>query len=153
MIFLALCRVDLLFEQIHRIDPKSLTQTRSIPHPTSFSARSLDAHLPPPTTNANSNLTRQPVRSPSVNSFKQPLYGEPISNGKVPGQAPYPVPVLRTQPPPTSNRSSAASNQERTTFKPIEQQQSSILSNTTPRPTPIHPQTSPYSFTEKTHFV
>jgi hypothetical protein len=62
------------------------------------------------------------------------------------------MPVLRTQPTPSS-RSSTVTTQERAGFKPIEQQQSSIISDNTPRPTPIHPQTSHYPATERLNFV
>jgi len=58
------------------------------------------------------------------------------------------MPVLRTQQPTPSTRLS----QEKTGFKPIEQQQSSIISDNTPRPTPIHPQTNHFPATERLNF-
>jgi hypothetical protein len=81
--------------------------------------------------------------------MKQTPYSESISNGKPFGQqTSYPMPVLRTQ------RSTNINAQETSGFKPIEQHQhSSIISDSTPRPTPIHPQTSQYSTHEKTASV
>lgn len=136
----ALCRVDLLTEQIFRIDPKSLNQTSSVP----FTARLTES------------ARQQTVSSSSTPSFKQsPINSESISNGKFPAQSLYFAPVLRTQTTSSlSNRPTASSNQEHATFKPIEQQQqqSPLLANPTPRPTPLHPQLPTYSSTEKTNF-
>jgi hypothetical protein len=143
----ALCRVDLLIEQILRIDPKSVTQSRPMPTSTSFSARSIDTNVSHSTANPVSTQIHHPVFSPSINSTKQSSYVEPISNGRT-----FPMPVLRTQPTPSS-RSSTVTTQERAGFKPIEQQQSSIISDNTPRPTPIHPQTSHYPATERLNFT
>lgn len=63
------------------------------------------------------------------------------------------MPVLRTQQQTPLSRLTGRSTQEPSVFKPIEQQQSSIISDTTPRPTPIHPQTNHYPATEKLNFV
>jgi hypothetical protein len=140
-------------EQILRIDPKSVTQTRHVPRSTSFSARSIDTNISHSTANTILTNNRHPVLSPSLNSTKQQSYPEPLSNGKPFGQQQsYPMPVLRTQQ--TSiNRSSVVTTQENSGFKPIEQQHSTIISDSTPRPTPIHPQTSQYSTNEKLSFV
>jgi hypothetical protein len=143
--FLALCRVDLLIEQILRIDPKSLSQPRSIPTSTSFSARSVDTNVSQSTTNTVLSRIRQPLPSPSSNSIKQQSYTESISNGKTFGQQTLPIPVLRAQQQTPASRLSVAATQEKAGFKPIEQQSSSIISDTTPRPTPIHPQATQYS--------
>ncbi len=82
---------------------------------------------------------------------------EPLPNGKTFGQQSFPMPVLRTQQQQqqqtSSNRLSFASPHEKTGFKPIEQQQSSIISDNTPRPTPIHPQTSHYPAPERINLV
>jgi hypothetical protein len=132
-------------EQILRIDPKSVTQTRPIPTSTSFSARSIDTNISHPTTNTILTHSRPLMLSPSI---KQPSYPEPLSNGKLfVQQTSYPIPVLRTQ------RSSNVTTQENSGFKPIEQQHSSIISDSTPRPTPIHPQTSHYPTNEKLNYV
>ncbi len=152
----ALCRVDLLVEQILRIDPKSVTQSRPIPTSTSFSARSIDTNVSHSTTNTVLTHNRHHVTSPSVNSTKQQQqqsYAELIPNGKILGQQSFPVPVLRTQQQTPSNRLSIVTTQERAGFKPIEQQQSSIISDNTPRPTPIHPQTAHYPAPERINFV
>jgi hypothetical protein len=63
------------------------------------------------------------------------------------------MPVIRTQQQTPSNRLSTVTTHEKSGFKPIEQQQSSIISDNTPRPTPIHPQTSHYPATERLNFV
>jgi hypothetical protein len=63
------------------------------------------------------------------------------------------MPVLRTQQQTPSSRLSLAATQEKAGFKPIEQQQSSIISDNTSRPTPIHPQSSHYPATEGLSFV
>ncbi len=118
-----------------------------MPTSTSFSARSIDTNVSHSTANPVSTQIHHPVFSPSINSTKQSSYVEPISNGRT-----FPMPVLRTQPTPSS-RSSTVTTQERAGFKPIEQQQSSIISDNTPRPTPIHPQTSHYPATERLNFV
>jgi hypothetical protein len=151
----ALCRVDLLVEQILRIDPKSVTQTRPIPTSTSFSARSIDTNVSHLTTNTGFPPNFHHVPSPSLNSTKQQQqsYAEPISNGKTLGQQSFPMPVIRTQQQTSLNRLSTTTTNEKVGFKPIEQQQSSIISDNTPRPTPIHPQTNHYPATERLNFV
>ncbi|CAF3186143.1 unnamed protein product [Rotaria sp. Silwood2] len=130
----ALCRVDLLIEQILRIDPKSSLQTHPVPRSTSFSARSLDTNVSHSTATTVVSRTRHPVSSPLLNSIsQQQSYTEPLLN--------------------ESNRLSLASTQEKTGFKPIEQQRSSTISENTSRPTPIHPQTTHYPATEGLNFV
>jgi len=153
LFFSALCRVDLLIEQILRIDPKSVTQSRSIPTSTSFSARSIDTNVSHSTINTTLPLNRYHAPSPPLNSAKQQSYSEPISNGKALGQQSFPMPVIRTQQQTPSNRLSTVTTHEKSGFKPIEQQQSSIISDNTPRPTPIHPQTNHYPATERLNFV
>lgn len=145
--FSGLCRVDLLIDQILRLDPKSIAQTRSLPTSTSFSARPTDFN-PPQSTNT------MPIHMPSSisNIGRLGMYAESSSNGKTlgtQGQSPFPMPVLRTQPTRSTNRSS----QETASFKPIEQQQSSMTSDGTSRPTPIYPYNNPSPFTEKTTSV
>ncbi len=79
---------------------------------------------------------------------------ESISNGKPLSQPTLPMPVLRTQQQTPLSRLSLAATQEKAGFKPIEQQQlSSIISDNTSRPTPIHPQTSHYAATEGLTYV
>ena len=97
---------------------------------------------------------RHPAPSPSLNSIKQQSYTESIPNGKTLGQPTLPIPVLRAQQPTPSSRVSLATTQEKVGFKPIEQQQqSSIITDTTSRPTPIHPQTTHYPATGGLNFV
>ncbi|CAF4599099.1 unnamed protein product, partial [Rotaria sp. Silwood2] len=150
----ALCRVDLLIEQILRIDPKSSLQTHPAPRSTSFSARSLDTNVSHSTATTVVSRTRHPVSSPLLNSMsqQQQSYTEPLLNGKTIGKQTLPMPVLRTPQPTASNRLSLAATQEKTGFKPIEQQRSSTISENTSRPTPIHPQTTHYPATEGLNF-
>ncbi|CAF5027616.1 unnamed protein product [Rotaria sp. Silwood1] len=152
----ALCRVDLLIEQILHIDPKSSLQTHSIPRSTSFSARSLDTNVSHSTATTVLSRTHHVVPSPSLNSInqqQQQSYTEPTLNGKTIGKQTLPMPVLRTSQPTPSNRLSLAATQEKTGFKPIEQQRTSNISENTSRPTPIHPQTTHYPATEGLNFV
>ncbi|UJR31993.1 hypothetical protein I4U23_019463 [Adineta vaga] len=141
----ALCRVDLLVEQILRIDPKSAAQTRSIPISTSFSARSIDTNV----SNSTMNTVMSRVRHPAP----------PIDTKS--RQSNYPIPVLRTPQQSSATRLSLAATQEKSGFKPIEQQQqqrqqnqqqSSTISENTSRPTPIHPQTDHYTSNERLTF-
>ncbi|CAF3758570.1 unnamed protein product [Adineta steineri] len=106
----ALCRVDILLEQILRIDPKSRILPTSSSS-SSFSARTLDTNVP-------QTQLRQSVSS----TVKQ----QPISNGKPLGQHVLPIPVMRSQQPSTSGRLSTLITQEKTGFKPVISQQSSI---------------------------
>ncbi|CAF1581883.1 unnamed protein product [Rotaria sp. Silwood1] len=152
----ALCRVDLLIEQILHIDPKSSSQTHSIPRSTSFSARSLDTNVSHSTATTVLSRTHHVVPSPSLNSInqqQQQSYTEPTLNGKTIGKQTLPMPVLRTSQPTPSNRLSLAATQEKTGFKPIEQQRTSNISENTSRPTPIHPQTTHYPATEGLNFI
>ncbi|CAF3682977.1 unnamed protein product [Rotaria sp. Silwood1] len=152
----ALCRVDLLIEQILHIDPKSSLQTHSIPRSTSFSARSLDTNVSHSTATTVLSRTHHVVPSPSLNSInqqQQQSYTEPTLNGKTIGKQTLPMPVLRTSQPTPSNRLSLAATQEKTGFKPIEQQRTSNISENTSRPTPIHPQTTHYPATEGLNFA
>ncbi|CAF1028667.1 unnamed protein product [Adineta steineri] len=146
----ALCRVDLLIEQILRIEPKTLVQSRSVPMSTSFSARSIDANSTYATANTSLSRIRHPIPSPpSSNSIKQQAYVEPMINGKTMGQPTFPAPVLRTSQQSSGNRLSLAATQEKAGFKPIEQQQSSIMTNSASRPTPIHPQNTHHIASEE----
>jgi len=116
----ALCRVDLLIEQILRIDPKS----RIIPASTSLLTRPSDTDF----RQSTSSLIKSP-----------PQQQQPIFNGKLNGQQTIPVPVLRTQ----QQTSYGRYNQEKTSFKPviIQQQQPplNVIENIS-RPSSIHPQ-------------
>jgi hypothetical protein len=117
-----LCRVDLLIEQILRIDLKS----RMIPTSTSFSTRSSDTNI----TSTSSVMKQQPILN---------------------GQQTMPVPVLRTQQQISSGRLSTLPTQEKTSFKPviIQQQPPPNISENIVRPSSIHPQNnSHYSGTE-----
>ncbi|CAF1117387.1 unnamed protein product [Rotaria sordida] len=150
----ALCRVDLLVEQILRIDPTSSVQPQPVSRPTSFSARSLDTNVSHSTGTTVLSRTHHHVPSPSINPVsQQQSYTEPMLNGKTIGKQTLPMPVLRTSQPTPSNRLSLAATQEKTGFKPIEQQRSSTTSENTPRPTPIHPQTAHYPATEGLNFM
>ena len=119
-------------------------------------------NVPHTTTNPIQSHTHYPAPSPVSNltTMRQSVHPESLSNGKIigqqqppPPQSAFPMPVLRTQPPRPSSSSTLASTQERASFKPIEQQQSSITLDSTSRPTPIYPQNSPYPTSEKTNFV
>ena len=151
-----MCRVDLLVDQILRLDPKSIAQTRSMPTSTSFSTRVVDLNAPQSTTMTANAMSSRHVPSPSLNTGRLGLTTESSSNGKMLGtqsQSPFPMPVLRTQPQRSTSRSVFPSSQETASFKPIEQQESSIIPDGTSRPTPIYPQNNPYPFTEKTTSV
>lgn len=102
-------------------------------------------------TNTLLTHNRHHATSPAINSTKQ-SYVEPLSNGKSFGQQSYLMPVLRTQQTPLS-RLTGSTIQEKSVFKPIEQQQSSIILDNTPRPTPIHPQTNHYPAPERVNYV
>lgn len=146
----ALCRVDLLIDQILRLDPKSIAQTRSMPTSTSFSTRTVDLNAPQSTTMTANTMPHRHGPSPLLNTGRLGLSTESSSNGKILGsQSPFPMPVLRTQPQRSTIRSVYTSSQETASFKPIEQQESSIISDGTSRPTPIYP----HPFTEKTASV
>ncbi|CAF2263538.1 unnamed protein product [Rotaria magnacalcarata] len=151
----ALCRVELLMEQVLRVDPRSSVQTPSVPKLTSFSTRSFDNNVSRTTANTVHSSLRHPVSSPSLNSINQQQlpYTESIASGKILGKQILPVPVLRTAQTTPTNRLSLAATHEKAGFKPIEQHRSSTIANTTPRPTPIHPQTAHYPATEGLHFI
>ncbi|CAF3518390.1 unnamed protein product [Rotaria socialis] len=150
-----LCRAELLMEQVLRIDPRSSVQIPSVPRLTSFSTRSFDNNVSRPITNSVHSRIHHPVSSPSLNSISQQQlpYTESIANNKILGKQALPVPVLRTSQPTPTNRLSLAATQEKAGFKPIEQQRSSTIADTTPRPTPIHPQTAYYPANEGLHFM
>ncbi len=130
----ALCRVDLLIEQILRIDPKS----RIIPTSTSLLIRPSDIDI----RQSTSSLIKP-----------QPQQQLPIFNGRLNGQPTMPVPVLRTQQQTLSGRYT----QEKTSFKPviIQQQQPPLnISENTSRPSSVHPQNHSHYFgTEGYPFV
>ncbi|UJR14741.1 hypothetical protein I4U23_001732 [Adineta vaga] len=116
----ALCRADLLLEQIHRIDPKSHTLLASS---TLFPTRSTD-------TNMSSNQTHQYTPS----TMKQPL----MPNGRTYEQHVPPVPVIRSTQSSVSGRLSTVSMQEKTGFKPVSS--TANMMEQIPRSTPLQTQ-------------
>jgi hypothetical protein len=126
-------------EQIIRIDPKS----RILPTSTSFSTR-------PSNTNVSLSHIHQPTPS-LIKQQQQPL----IPNGKVNGQHPLPIPVIRSQQQTLSGRLSTLLTQEKTGFKPVILPQSSLNMLENPsRLTPIHSQSiNHHSTIEGGHFV
>ncbi|CAF1633629.1 unnamed protein product [Adineta ricciae] len=158
----ALCRVDLLVEQILRIDPKSVVQTRPISTSQSFSARPIDTNVPHSTINSIGARLRHPAPTPVLNSVKQQSYVEPMINGRPITQSMHPIPVLRTPQQTSTTRLPSTNTQEKTSFKPIEQQypqrqqqqhQSTTISERTPRPTPMHVQANHYAANDSHAFA
>ena len=144
----ALCRVELLIKQILRIDPKSASQSRPV------SSRSFDHTISPSTSNTVLSQGRSRFSpSPSIQREQQRLYTEPIANGKIVSQPTLPVPVVRKQQPAPAVQPFAASAQKTAGFKPIEQHQSSINTDSLSRPTVMHPRPNAYSATEELNSV
>ena len=157
---LALCRADLLVEQILRIDPKSVVQTRSISTSQSFSARPIDTNISHSTINSIGARLRHPAPTPVLNSVKQQSYVEPMINGRPITQSMHPIPVLRTPQQTLTTRLPSMNTQDKTSFKPIEQQypqrqqqQSNSIIERTPRPTPMHVQANHYTANDSHVFV
>ncbi|CAF1418182.1 unnamed protein product [Rotaria magnacalcarata] len=114
----ALCRVDLLIEQVLRIDPKS--------HLLSVSTSQLGTNIP------SSHVRHS---TPSLIKQQQTF----IPAAKVIEQPPLPVPVLRMPQQALSGRVSALITEEKPGFKPITHRLSPNNLENASRPSPIYP--------------
>ena len=150
--YLALCRVDLLIEQIIRIDPNIPTQRHPIS--TSLSSRSIGSPKSPTSTSS--------IRVPSQSSF--PITSNVLKNQVSPqnvtttsprGTGQPILPVLRKPPQqqPSSDRSSAVSSHENAMFKPIDQQAKSGEFMTSVKPTLVQPRPSSHTTSEESATV
>lgn len=152
----ALCRADLLIEQVLRIDPKLPVLTHPVPKSTSFSARTIDSNISYSMSNPSVPRFHHPATSPSLNSINQQQqlpYMDTLSNGRTAAKSVGPMPVLRTSQSTAASRMTLGTTQEKSGFKPIEQQRPTTISDTTPRPTPIHLPTAHYGVTEGNNLV
>ncbi|CAF4572589.1 unnamed protein product [Rotaria sp. Silwood2] len=113
----ALCRVDLLIEQILRIDPKS--------HILSTSTHQL-----------GTNMSLNHVRHATPSLIKQQTF---VPNGKFNEQPTLPMPVIRLPQQTISDRLSTLSTEEKPGFKPVIHQPSPNNLESTARQSPIYP--------------
>lgn len=122
-----LCRVDLLIEQVVRLEPKLPPAHQTRPMTSSFSSRSMD-----PIASPSINVPRFPAASAStVPKFSQPVPAASSPSPRMMTQPVLPVPVIKRPasvaqvPPPTlSGRVSttAGATGDVGLFKPIDQQ-------------------------------
>lgn len=127
MFIVDLCRVDLLIEQVVRLEPKLSMTHRTNPMSSSFSARSIE-----PAASFSMNYPRFPaVTTSDASRFNQPTYTEPISNSRMINQTVFPksgltrprIPITIAQVPPPSTASGRFSGFDGSElFQPIQQQ-------------------------------
>ncbi|CAF5006901.1 unnamed protein product, partial [Rotaria sp. Silwood1] len=119
----ALCRVDLLIEQILRIDPKSQIPSTSLP-----------------THSLGANISSSHVRHTTPSLIKpQQQQQSFIPNGKFNEQSTLPMPVIRSSQQSISGRLSTLVNEEKPGFKPVIHQSSPNHIESTTRQSPIYP--------------
>lgn len=148
-----LCRVDILIEQIIRIDPK--IPTKAHPISTSFSTRPIAAAKSLTSTNSIRPQSRSPFPTASDgtdHSVEAQMYTD--SALRIPSASTV-VPVLRkaTQRQTSSGSASATPASEKAMFQPIEQQYASSRVETTSKPTVVLPRPSPYATSEESTTV
>ncbi|CAF3729709.1 unnamed protein product [Rotaria sp. Silwood1] len=118
----ALCRVDLLIEQILRIDPKSQIPSTSLP-----------------THSLGANISSSHVRHTTPSLIKpQQQQQSFIPNGKFNEQSTLPMPVIRSSQQSISGRLSTLVNEEKPGFKPVIHQSSPNHIESTTRQSPIY---------------